>query len=316
MKTARSTWLAPVFALASAGMTLPALAAEEPDPWDPKPPVVEDELYRHKFSLGYLMLRPQSVGHGLDVSIPTAILPSAKNFTAENVETRVGDSNTIGLFYSYAIDEHWGIEVFGGVPPEIELYGNGVINAPVTVLNLPALPIIGQLPLLGGQLQAGGLTELLDAGDPANNPIATGKAWSPTVITTYTLFDKNALIRPYIGLGLTYGFLTDIEINPNITKGLNEKGALIALLTGNPDAQKVTVEGEAEPFFSAVGTLGVDINLTEKLGLKASATYVPSSTEVKLLIKDSKGKQIGEATTDIPIDPLIFFVAVSYRFNL
>lgn len=88
-----------------------------------------------------------------------------------------------------------------------------------------------------------------------------------------------------------------------------------ALITGNPDATTVSIEGEADPFFSAVGTLDVDVNLTEKFGLKASATYVPSSTDVRLKIKDSKGKEIGQASSTIPIDPLIFFVAVSYRFN-
>lgn len=105
----------------SCALLSPVTFAAEPNLWDPKPPVVEDELYRHKLSLGYLMIRPQSVGHGLDVSIPSAILPSAQSFTASNVETRVGEANTPGLFYSYAIDDHWGIEVFGGIPPEVEL---------------------------------------------------------------------------------------------------------------------------------------------------------------------------------------------------
>lgn len=315
MKIPYRSLLTPALTCSCAALS-PLTFAAESDIWAPKSPVVEETLYKHKISLGYLMIRPQSVGHGLDVSIPGAILPSAQNFTANNVETRVADANTPGLFYSYAIDDHWGIEIFGGIPPEIELHGKGVVNAPVTVISLPPLPIIGQLPGLGGQLQAGGLTELLDAGAPGNNPLATGKTWSPTVITTYTLFDKNALIRPYIGLGLTYGFLTDIKVNPNITQSLNEKGALIALITGNPDATTVSIEGEADPFFSAVGTLGVDVNLTERFGLKASATYVPSSTDVRLKIKDSKGKEIGQASSNIPIDPLIFFVAVSYRFKL
>lgn len=315
MKNTYRLPLSPALAF-SCALLSPITFAADPDPWDPKPPVVEDELYKHKLSLGYLMLRPQSVGHGLDVSIPTAILPSAQRFTASDVEARVGDTETLGLFYSYAIDEHWGLELLGGIPPEIELYGKGVINAPVTVITLPPLPIVGSLPGFGGELQAGGLTELLDAGAPGNNPLATGKAWSPTVITTYTFFNTDALIRPYIGLGLSYGFLTDIKVNPNITTALNQKGALIALITGDPDATSVSIEGEAEPFFTAVATLGVDVRLTEKIGLKASATYVPSSTDVKLKIYDSKKKQIGEVSTDLPIDPLIFFVAVSYRFNL
>lgn len=296
--------------------TLPAVTSAAPDPWDPAPPVVEDELYRHKISVGQLMIRPQSQGKGLTVSIPSAVLPSASYFHADNVTTTVGDSDTPGIFYSYAIDDHWGIEVFGGIPPDIDLYGNGVINAPVTVLQLPPLPIIGSLPGFGGQLQAGGLTQLLDAGDPANNPIATGKAWSPTVIATYTLFDRNARLRPYVGLGLSYGFLTDIKVNPHITEDLNSKGALIALITGNPNATSVSIKGEADPFFTAVGTLGVDVRLTEKLGLKFSASYVPSSTDVRLKIYDSVGTEIGEVSSNILIDPVIYFAAVSYRFNL
>lgn len=297
-------------------MVLPALAVAEAEPWVPGLPLAEDMLYRHKLSLGYLMLRPQSVGHGLNVSLPTAIVPPARSFTAENVETRVGDVETLGLFYSYAFDTHWGLELFGGIPPEVELHARGSINLPVTVLQLPPLPINPGLPNFGGQLQAGGATELLNIGDPANNPIATGKAWLPTAIATYTFFDNNALIRPYLGLGLSYGFLTDIKINPHITAALNERGALLALITGNPDASTVNLEGEADPFFSVVGTLGVDINLTEQFGLKASASYMPSSTEARVLIKDSKGQQIGEISSNIPIDPLIFFVAFSYRFNL
>lgn len=297
-----------------ASMAQPALAATEPEPFTPGLPLAEDTLYRHKLSVGYLMLRPQSVGHGLNVSLPTAIVPPARNFTADNVETRVGDVETLGIFYSYAFDEHWGLELFGGIPPEVELYAQGSINLPVTVLQLPPLPINPGLPNFGGQLQPGGATELLNIGDPANNPIATGKAWLPTVIATYTFFDNNALIRPYLGLGLSYGFLTDIKINPHVTAALNERGALLALITGN--ASTVSLEGEADPFLSVVGTLGVDINLTEQLGFKASASYMPSSTEARVLIRDSKGQQIGEISSDIPIDPLIFFLAFSYRFNL
>ncbi|MGH8493702.1 MAG: OmpW/AlkL family protein [Moraxellaceae bacterium] len=283
------------------GATPPEPPAPEAFTSGLKPAAVEDELYRHKISLGALMLRPQGEGHGLNVSIPTATVPAAENFTVANIETQVGDANTVGIFYSYAIDTHWGIEFFGGIPPEVELYGKGVLNAPVTVV--------------GGQLQNGGATPLLDVGDPANNPIATAKAWAPALIGTYSFFDTKAGIRPYIGLGLCYGFLTDIKINPNITQALNDKGALLALITGNPDASTVSVEGEADPFLSVVGTLGVDMNLTEKLGLKASASYIPSSTDVRLKIRDSKGMEVAEISTNIPIDPLIFFVAVSYRFS-
>lgn len=276
----------------------------------------DDVLYHHKLSLGYLFVRPQGVAHGVDVTIPNAALPSLQSFNAADVDARVANFGTPGLFYSYAINDHWGVQLFGGIPPEIKLMGQGVINAPVTVLKLPPLPIVGNLPGFGGQLQAGGLTELLDAGAPANNPIATGKAWTPTAITTYTFFDRNALIRPFVGVGFTYGFLTNVKVNPNVTDALNQKAALLVLLTGDADAQKVTVKGEADPFFSAVGTLGVNVNFTKQLGLEASASYVPSATKVRIKIYDQKDVQIGETSTTIPINPYIFFVALTYRFNL
>lgn len=306
--------LAAVFCLSA-----PFLHAEEdsdlnrPLPIDLK--ARDDVLYRHKLSAGWLMVRPQGESKVLRLRVPDALLPSAQSFDAA-VSTRLADVDTPGLFYTYSITDHWGIEVFGGVPPDVELVGKGVINAPVTVIKLPPLPIVGSLPGLGGELQAGGLTQLLDAGDPAVNPLATAKAWVPTVITTYTFFGRNALIRPYVGLGLTYGFLTDPEVNPNAVAKLNEKGPLLALITNNPRADRVTAEAEADPFFSAVATLGLNINLTRQLGILASATYVPAETTLHLRIKDRDEKIVATADTDIKIDPFIFFVALSYRFNL
>lgn len=101
-------------------------------PLDRKPPAAPDVPYKHKPSLGYLMPGPQSEGRALDGKIPAVILPPVQNFTAENMETRVADSNALGLLYSFVIDDHRGIEVFGGIPPEIGLMGKGVAHTPIT----------------------------------------------------------------------------------------------------------------------------------------------------------------------------------------
>lgn len=305
----RTFWLKPLLAFGLIGLSSAASADlfTNNSGWP---------TYKHKLSLGLLSIQPQAESGPLRLSVPDSILPSAQAFQASDDTTvDVANSETPGLFYTYSINKNWGIEVFGGLPPEIELHGKGTVVAPANLVSLPNLPIIGQLPVLGGGLNVGGLTQVLDLGDMNGKPLATAKAWSPTVIATYTFFDEHAFIRPYLGFGMSYSFFTDLEMNPRVEEQLNEKALLIAAITANPNALEIRVKPDAEPVFSAVGTIGLNINLTKQFGITASASYLPTRTTIEINATDSKGHLVANAKSDVDIDPIIYFVALSYRFG-
>ena len=70
----------------------------------------------------------------------------------------------------------------------------------------------------------------VDLGDPANNPLATARQWSPAALLQYYFFDSSFALRPYLGLGFTYTWFTDVELNAAFDDTLNSSfGRTLAL---------------------------------------------------------------------------------------
>ncbi|HYP71586.1 MAG TPA: OmpW family outer membrane protein, partial [Variovorax sp.] len=119
-------------------------------------------------------------------------LTSPVNMHVPGSDANVKSSDTLGMSATYFLDSHWGIEGVLGVPPKFKLEGAGTLAS------------VGEL----GQ----------------------ARQWSPALLGKYYFNEGNAAFRPYVGLGLTYVWYSDVELTPGMQ---NAMGGLLRRPAGS-----------------------------------------------------------------------------------
>ncbi|WLI88574.1 OmpW family outer membrane protein [Massilia sp. R2A-15] len=157
------------------------------------------------------------------------------------------------LIFAYGLTDNISTEVALGLPYKHKLYGAGSIAG------------TGQL--------------------------GTVEALPPTVFVQYRFFEPETMVRPYVGLGLTYAYFQKATGSGQLTAILNTGGA--------PATFKI--DGKA------AGTLqaGVAVNLNPKWFVDATVT--------KTFLKVKNTYSTGQ-TQDVKLDPLGVILAVGYKF--
>lgn len=95
-------------------------------------------------------------------------------FTPAGINLSVDNVSTMYLGYIRRLNDHWDVELAGGIPPTTHTRGAG----PAT---------LGSVPLNGQE-------------------VATAKWFSPSVLLEYKFFDESAKWRPYVGVGVNYTY--------------------------------------------------------------------------------------------------------------
>lgn len=103
-------------------------------------------------------------------------------FTPEGINLRVGNLTTAYFAYVRHLDDHWGLELAGGVPPTAKTYGKG-----------PAK--VGSVPFDGQE-------------------VATAKWFSPSVLIDYRFMDASSAFHPYVGIGFNYTRFYQLKSTP------------------------------------------------------------------------------------------------------
>ncbi|AOY92254.1 hypothetical protein BKK79_11065 [Cupriavidus sp. USMAA2-4] len=217
-------------------------------------------------------------------------LPST--FSAPGSGISSSNANTLGLTFSHFFTDHIAVTGVGGIPPEFKLYGHGELIPP------------GPAGALGRQ----------SLGDPSLNPIVTkARQWSPAAMVQYHFLEPTSKFRPFLGLGVSYNFFTNITVNPAFASSVNNNlGAILAAGAGIPGP--TSVEASASPSWAPIFNIGGTYNFTEHWGLTAALTYIPLKTDSTMTIKASNGTILSSSTTRLEPNPLIVFVAASYKF--
>ena len=168
-------------------------------------------------------------------------------------KVEVGSDTEPVLIFAYGLTDNISTEVALGLPYKHKLYGAGAIAG------------TGQL--------------------------GTVEALPPTVFLQYRFFQPETMVRPYVGLGLTYAYFQ---------KGTGS-GQLTALLNTGGPASTFKIDGKA------AGTLqaGVAVNLNAKWFVDATVT--------KTFLKVKNHYSTGQ-TQDVKLDPLGVILAVGYKF--
>jgi outer membrane protein len=227
----------------------------------------------------------------LDVPINYPLgLPSS--FTAPGSSISSSNANTLGLTFSHFVTDHIAITGVGGIPPEFKLYGHGELIPP------------GPAGALGRQ----------SLGDPSLNPIITkARQWSPAAMVQYHFLDPGSRLRPFLGLGVSYNFFTNIKVNPAFASSVNNNlGAILAAGAGIPGP--TSVSADASSSWAPVFNVGGSYNFDEHWGLTAAVTYIPLKTTSTMTIKAANGTVLSTSKTKLEPKPLVFFLAASYKF--
>lgn len=214
------------------------------------------------------------------------------SFQAPGSSLSTSNANTLGLTFSHFFTDHIALTAVGGIPPEFKIYGHGELIPP------------GPAGALGRQ----------SLGDPSLNPIITkARQWSPAAMVQYHFFEPTARFRPYVGLGISYNFFTNITVNPAFAASVNSNlGATLAAGAGIPGP--TSVEADASKSWAPVLNIGGTYHFDEHWGVTAAVTYIPLKTDSIMRIKAANGTTLSTSKTTLEPNPIIFFLAASYKF--
>jgi len=153
----------------------------------------------------------------------------------------------------YMLTDHVSAELMLGVPYEHDMYGAGTIEGTGKLGSSQALP--------------------------------------PTAFVQYRMFEPNATVRPYVGLGYTYAYFQKETGSAQLTAVLNTGGA------------PATYALDAK--HTASLALGATVKITERIFADVNVV----KTKLKTRAHFSTGQ-----TLDIRLDPLAVSLSIGYRY--
>lgn len=247
-------------------------------------------------TLGWFHIMPQQSSTPMTTNVaPTPIntpLRLPPSFTSPGTGLHTSGADTVGLTVSHFLTDHIAVTSVAGVPPVFKVSGQGTIKPP------------GPAGALGTQ----------NIGLASVNPIVKSvRQWSPAAILQYYFGAANAKFRPFLGLGVSYNWFSDLQLNTNFIKQTQDNlGAVLAAGAGKPGT--TSVEAKASSSWQPVFNAGLQYNMTEHFGLIASVTYIPLKTTSTVTIKAADGTVLSESKSDLKADPIISYVGMTYKF--
>jgi outer membrane protein len=121
--------------------------------------------------------------------------------------------------------------------------------------------------------------------------LGTADVLPPTLFAQYRFFGKDAVVRPYVGLGVTYAYFRRERGSAQLTAVLN---------TGGPGAT-FSLEGK----WAASAQLGASVRINERWSVDGGV--------IKTKLKTTATYSTGQ-TQAIRLDPVAFNVGVTFKF--
>jgi outer membrane protein len=247
-------------------------------------------------TLGWLHIMPQQSSSPFTTDVaPTPIntpLRVPASFTSPGTGLHTSGAETVGLTVSHFLTDHIAVTTLAGVPPLFHVSGRGTVKPP------------GPAGTLGSQ----------NIGLASINPVEKSvRGWTPALILQYYFAQANAKLRPFLGLGVSYAWFSDLQLSQNfVTQTQNNLGAVLAAGAGKPGLTQVSAKTSSSwaPVFNA----GLAFNITDHWGFVASVTYIPLKTTSTTTIRAADGTVLAQTRAELTADPIISYLALSYRF--
>jgi len=261
------------------------------------PALAQDEDYaRNRLSVGWLHFFTMEDDEELTTQVTPSYLTAAgvlaEEFVSEGTGASVNDGDTLLLAYTRYFTPNWAIELNGGIPIKFDVEGKGVIqpSEDTDVYNI-------------------------NLADPVNNPLATVKQWSPTMLVQYHFGSPKAKLRPYVGAGFTYTWFTDEKLDPDFVQTVQVGlGPVLAAGAGLTD-YSTTVTAKASDDLAWAINAGMSYAFNEKWSVNGSLTYLPIETDATIDVRSAAtGQLLARSTTTLKVNPLVTSLFVSYAF--
>lgn len=180
----------------------------------------------------------------------------------------VKDSDTFGFNIGYFIDSHWVVEGVLGIPPKFKLNGAGTLAR------------VGEL--------------------------GEARQWSPTILAKYYFNEGNDAFRPFVGLGGTYVWYSDVKLTSNL------QGALASQF--HVPQSSVNTTAKLDSSFAPVLNAGVSYQFDKHWGVSFSVSYIPLKTKAKLTTTTITGLPVARSEASLKLNPIVTYLAATYRF--
>ncbi|EPG40499.1 OmpW family outer membrane protein [Acinetobacter baumannii] len=233
----------------------------------------------------------------------------------------VDDTDTLGLMFNYYLNDNVSLQFIGGIPPKVDIKGQGEILAPLSGVALSPHELVKILFPNGITLgQAVPITNL------GNKPKAASvRAWTPAIEAQYQ-FGKSGVnkFRPYLGVGLMYAHFNDIKLNDEIRSDLISAGHMIqnvldgkagAALDRKESSGNMVVKVDADDAIAPIFTAGFTYDFNDSWYTVASVSYAKLNNRTQIdVINQNTGARLIHGSTKVDIDPIITYLGVGYRF--
>lgn len=220
-------------------------------------------------NFGWFHLAPQDSSQGITgVSGSIATGINAAG-TGANMHSSVGDADTFGLAFTHFFTDNIALTLDGGKPPVMTLTGKGTLSA------------FGQ--------------------------IGTAKQWSPALVAKYFFGSANDKFRPFVGLGITHVWYSDVNLNSAF------QSYLATTSTSGTGTAKASLSSSTAP----VASIGGTYNMDDKWSIGFSLSYIPLKTDATITSTASGAyAAYGSNTykTRLTVNPFVSFVSVGYKF--
>lgn len=180
----------------------------------------------------------------------------------------VGSSDTFGLTATYFVTDHIALETILGVPPTLDLYGTGTIAS------------FGK--------------------------IGSARTWSPAVIAQYHFGLPDARIRPYLGLGVTYVWFSQVRLSNTTQSGQFLNSPTYGSALEGPSTARLSSS------FAPIVNAGFTYNFNAHWSAGFSVSYIWLATHATLTTQSALGTITSRAK--VTINPIVTFLSVGYRF--
>lgn len=178
----------------------------------------------------------------------------------------VGNADTLGVAFTHFFTDNFALTADLGIPPKFHLDGGGSLA---------------------------GLGE-----------IGTAKQWSPALIAKWYFGDKNSKLRPFVGLGATHVWYTDVQLSSSLQ---NQVTAPFGVVGGSASAN-------LSSSWAPVYNIGLTYNIDAKWSLGFSVAYIPLDTDAEIIGRNAAGTVVTRHTTNLTLDPLVTFLSLGYKF--
>lgn len=221
-----------------------------------------------------------------------ATVLTGDSFDSPGTSLSVSNSSTLAMVAKLFLTDHLAVALDGGIPVKFDISGQGMV-AP---------------PGLTGELLS------VDLGDPDDNPIGEARQWSPVFMLQYNFGEPDATFRPYIGLGATYTFFTDVGLSDGVRSDIRDNfGTPLALAAGKPGPTSVSPEATSD--FAPVYSLGGSYKLGDRWSLSMAATHLGLESDSIIRVRADDGTELAESRSELDLGTFVFSLLVGYNFQ-